>query len=792
MTLSRQIGRLAADFTSDLRYALRVWTARPALAGIAVLSLAAGIGLNTSVFSIINAVFLQSIRGVPEPGRIVSIGARSPFSAYREVREGATSLAGVAAWQPIGVEIRVRGIALRRAVPVVSDTYFETLRVRPWRGRFFEPSRSAQPTARAEVVLDQEFWSSALGGDEHILGETISLNGQPATVIGVAPASFHGSGPVRPPLWASMDMKPALTSAAADWEAAGENGWRIVARLSPGVSIQQANAELAVLAGRVPHRFPSGPLQASQGPEQLTGPLSGEKRIEFLLVVVLPLVVVGLILWIGCSNVANLLLARASARRREIAIRFATGATRIRIVRLLLTESLVLAAAGAAAGVLVAAWTTELVWLAVPEAPRVEVELDGNVLFYTAFVAVIATLLFGLAPALHGTRVDVAPLLKGEAGADGDRGRGAMLRRFFLVTQFACSMALLVVAATFVRTLISTHAGERAQVIDHVTTAYVETGAASDAAREQYWDDMREQLRRLSYVTAVSMLEPRQPARMQLTPEGAGRIPGGPTVAVQRVDGEYLQATGTQLLAGHDLAGPDGAVERVLVNERAARQFWTTTEVVGKRLALDDLRQFEITGVVRDDGSDARVFRRLAAGRLAAANVYVRTSEPAGSVVDRLRSTFLDMSGDRTFTRVSTLRQAITGPLQRLTALAVTIGAMVLALATIGLYGSVSFVTVQRTREIAIRVAIGAPRMAVLRLLARDGVLVVAAGAALGLLLAGVGFRFMSGMVFARWTLEPITVIGVLTAFSAATLAACYLPGRRALRIAPIDVLRAD
>ena len=781
------------DFAADARYALRTWRRQPVFVAVALISLAAGIGLNTAVFSIINTIFFQSIRGVPEPGRVVTIGGRSSYVAFREVRDHSGTLGGVAAWQPLGVEIRYRGLAIRRVVPAVSDGYFSTLRVQPAKGRFFVTAPARQPASVAEAVLDHEFWTETLNADPGVIGEPILIYGRTATIVGIAPAAFHGFGPVRPPLWISMDMKPAVMSAAAEWESPNESGWRIIGRLKPDVTAGETNAELRVLTARSPSLFPDGPLRASAGREGWSGPVSAEKHIEFLLIVVLPLAIVGLILWIGCSNVANLLLARASARRKEIAIRFANGASRPRVIRLLLTEGLLLSFGGGALGMIVAIWTIDFVWATLPDVPRLAVELDGNVLVYTSLVCIAATILFGLAPALHGTRVEVAPLLKGEAGAHADSRRGARLRRFFLVTQFACSMTLLVVAGTFVRTVIATYLGEQSAVVDRLTVAYLESRESSGAARRAHWENVRNELQRMPQVISVTLAPPGNGSRAPLLSQGLDTAALPTTVAVQFVDAGYLRTTATALIAGReDLWNAASTVEQVLVNERAAAQIWKTADVTGKRFSLGDVAILQIAGVVRDHWVEPRVLRLARYEDMTSASVMVRTSAPAGDVIGTLRAVFHRLSADRAFTRVSTFRDAGLGPLQRLTRMAVIVALLVLSLATIGLYGSVSFITSQRTREIAIRLAVGAPRAAMLRLLVREGVFVVAGGSALGFALTAVAFRFMSGMIFARWTLDPVTVAGVLFTFSIVTLGACYLPGRRAARIDPMTVLRAE
>jgi predicted permease len=466
-------------------------------------------------------------------------------------------------------------------------------------------------------------------------------------------------------------------------------------------------------------------------------------------------------------------------------------------VRLLLTESLILAFAGGALGVLIAGWTINLVWATLPEVPRLAVELDGRVLFYTAAVCVIATLVFGLVPALHATRVDVAPLLKGDEAGRRHTVRGARVRTFFLVTQFATSMALLIVAGTFVRTLGATYVGEQSVLIDHVAVAYVESRAASAPARLAYWTRVREALATLPDFGSATLTQPEDNRRARLVPHGSEPVADRADVLVQRVDSSFFRTVGMGIVAGRDDLGESGgAVEKALLNERAARQFWRTTDVVGRRFSLgtgpSTAAALEISGVVRDDGAEARVFRRLTDDAVSSATILVRTSRPSATAVEPLRALLLRLTGDRAFMRVSTFRESATGSLQRITTLALIVAALVLALASVGLYGSVSFMTSQRTREVAIRQALGAPRQAVLRLLARDAVLVVAGGSVLGVALAAAGFQFMSGMIFARWTLDPITVAGVLLALAITTAGACYLPGRRAMRIDPMRVLRSD
>ena len=780
-----------AEWVSDVRYALRGWRRQPVFAAIAVLSLAAGIGLNTAVFSIVNAIFLQSIRGVPQPDRVAAIGTRVTFATFRDLRDSVRTLDGVAAWQPVGVRLRYRDVVQRRVVPAVSDEYFAVLGVSPWRGRFFDVQHQRMPVANAEVVVDFEFWRDALGGDPQAIGQTILINDTPATIRGIAPQAFHGFGPERPPLWMPLGMLPAVRGIAPRWDDAGESGWRVFGRIADGGSIEQVNAELAALSAREPDRFPAEPLRAATGGERFTGAVSAEKRIEFLLVVVLPLVVVGLILWVGCSNVANLLLARAAARRKEIAIRMANGAGRARLIRLLLTESVLLALAGGAAGVLLAVWCRDLIWAVLPEAPRLAVEIDLNVLLYTGAVCIAATMLFGLVPALHATRIDVAPLLKSDDAGAGSARRGGRIRTFFLVTQFAASTALLLVAGTFVRTVVTTHLGAQAAFLDRITLASIDAESLAPAARADYWRAVRERIRQVPGVTALTLSAPGGERTVQITVAGLG--PGERVMArVQRVDAEFFRMSDAAVVQGADLPENGGDGTMALVNERVASQLRLGGAAVGARLVLEGSGPVTIAGVVRDNAPEGHLYQRLADADVASANILVRTSGPATAAVGPIRSAIGPLVTERTSATVATLREASTGMLQRLTGMALVVAALVLSLAGVGLYGSVAFITLQRTREIAIRMAIGAPRAAVLRMLLWEGTFVVLVGCTAGLALTGVAFQFMSGMIFARWTLDPFAVAGVLATFAAATLGACYVPGRRALRIDPMQVLKGE
>jgi putative ABC transport system permease protein len=783
------LSHAARDASGDLRYALRMLRWQPGFTAVAVLSLAIGIGFNTAVFSIINTIFFQTLHGVADVDRMAYIGSRHAYAAFRDVRDGLTTVSDVAAWQPMQVDIRYRDVAMRRVVPAVSTNYFEVLGVRPHAGRFFDPARTARPSDDAVVVVDFEFWEQTLGADPAAIGRTLTVGGVSATIVGVAPRAFHGVE--RAPLWVPMGLKPAIERRQPRWDDAAENGWRLIGRMRDGVSLEQVEAELALLAARTPERFPDVP-RVSNGRERWTGSASREKQIEFLLVVVMPLVVVGLILWIGCSNVANLLLARAVARRKEIAVRLATGATRSRVIRLLLTESLLLSALGGAAGLLVASWTLDFAWATLPEFSVLAVEIDSRVLVYTAAISVLATMLFGAAPAIHSARLDVAPLLKGD-GAGQRAVRGTSTRTFFLITQFAASMAVLLVAGTFVRAVIASHIGPQSAHLDRLALAYAETAVESTTARQAHWARLREAVQQQPGVAAVSLLDPAE-RTFRLTAADANRDHAAVEIAVQQIDEQLLDVVGAAVVAGSAVAlpRPNNRVEPVALNERAASQLAGGSAALDREFTLEDIGMVRVAGIVRDGGDRPRLYRFGSNDTRGDARILVRTTGPSADAVPALRDVLARLSDERGFTRVSTLREATLGGLTRLTRLALAIAAIVMLLASAGLYGSISFFVSQRTREIAVRSALGAPGSAVLGLLAREGIRVVGAGSVLGLLLTGIAFQFMSGMLFPVWTLSPALVAGVASVFTLASVAACYVPARRALSIAPMELLKSE
>ncbi len=779
---------------NDLKFALRQLLKHPAFSAVAVVSLALGIGLNSAVFSIINTVFFQTIRGVDQPRRVVFGSERVSYPIYRSLRSEIHTLSGLAAMARTSVVILTDDEQTRRSVPVVSENFFGVLGVRPFLGQFFAANTGAgAPPVALEAVLDFQFWKRHWKGDPSVVGQTLSLNGKTFTVIGVAPEPFHGPGPERPPLWVPLGALPVLEGAHADWESGTRRPFDLIGRLRPKATSAQAQAEAALALARQPELAPEKPLRFDDGHEPWPGDMSAEKHAEFLLVTVVPLVVAGAILLIACSNVANLLLARAVSRRREIAIRLATGASRWRVLRLLLLESLLLATAGGALALLVSGWTVNFVFATFAEFGSLAVSVDGRVLLYTAVISLISTLLFGLTPALQATRTDVAMGLKtGGAGSISGR-RGSRLQMFFLLIQIAGSMALLVITATFVRGLIASRFGKFAERADHLVLAQVPELAAPIAPAELQ-RQLRERLGRLPGVRAVTLLESGQGESARLYPPGTEDQTNVPPVTVQRVDAAYFRVAGHQLLRGQnvDASKPAAAVEAV-VNEAAAHRFWPNGNPIEKRFSLDTAngKGLLVAGVVRDENDRPWVYRPLPQDA-APATALLLTDPPAEALVAPTGEALRSMASARAWPMVATLRQARMKGLSEITQVALLIGGLALLLAATGLYGSMAFASSQRTQEMGVRLALGATRRQVMGLLIGRGLKITAAGCAVGLGLVWMAFQLMNGLIFGKWRLDLWALLMVAVVFALASLAACWAPARRASRVDPTVALRAE
>jgi putative ABC transport system permease protein len=777
---------------TDLRIIVRTFRRSPGFVALAVVSLAIGIGLNTAVFSLINTLFWQSIRGVPEPHRVV-LGPRVSGVEYETLRHAST-LDGLAAEARVGTRLEIDGVSRPVTVPSVSRNFFATLRVEPRIGRFFTADGAPGADAR-EAVLDQRFWRDQMGGDPGIVGRTVALDGQPFRVVGVAPESFHGAGPERFPLWVTVDALPSLTRRPDARTDPTHRPFALVGRLRDGQGVEAASAELTLLRRRVAagtdRTDAPPPITLSAGRESWTAAPSPEKRVELLLVTVVPLVIVGTLLWIACSNVANLLLARGVARRREIAIRLATGASRARIVGWLLLETLLLALAGGAAGILVGGWTLDAVFATFSEFGGIDVTLDTSVLLYTAVISGVATMMAGLLPALDASRADVASVLKADGGGVTGSVRGARLRAAFLSIQIAGALALLLVAGTFVRVLVESHVGRDADRIDRLAVLHVALDAVDAPAAAAIWADGRDALARVPGVAGVTVLGDGADTRATLQAVD-GRPVSPVPLALQAIDASYFDAVGARVVRGRGPRPGAGGDHDVVVNEAAARRVADDGSALDRAIALDALRG-RIVGIVDDGLRDPRVYRAVPVVVASTATLLVRTEEPSAPLVPRLRDALAPHLPARTRPAAATYRDANLRGLGQITRVGALLSGLGLLLAGAGIYGTMAFHGRQRAREIGVRRALGAGTPAVLALVAWQAGRVTVAGIGLGLMLGWLGTQALVALLGGpAWQFDWAATAGASAVFAATVAAASFAPAWRAARIDPAAVLHVD
>lgn len=802
----------------DLRYAARTLARTPGFTAVAVATLALGIGATTAIWSLVDAVLLRPLP-FSEPDRLAAVwmtggqgGERYPMSEadLRDWRARNRAFAQVSAFVETRFALTGEGEPELLSGAWVTSNFFATLGVRPLLGRAPLPEDD-RPAAEAAVVLSHGFWRRRFAADPRVVGRTVALDGSRLTVLGVMPPEVAfppGSyGPVE--LWTVLKDAPPPRR--------GPYYLNGVARLAPGVTLEGARAELAVIGRAIERDNPLSNAGARFAAAPLADDLVGNVRPALLVL----LGAVGFVLLIAAANVANLLLVRAAGREREMAVRAALGAGRRRIARQLLTESVLLAAAGAAAGLLLAWWGVELLPRFAPAAlPRLDgVALDGRVLGFTALLTLATGLLFGLAPALQGSRRDLHAGLK-EGGRSGDSPGRQRLRRLVVASEVAAALVLLVGAGLLLASywrLQGTSAGIRPE---GVWTTQVELPSARYEEDRQVIAFYRELLARIEALPGVRSagvgisLPPHMLTMTDgFTPEGHTVPPGrsAPLAVLDFVSPGYFQTLGVPLLAGRPF-GPADREEApgvVIVNRTLARRHFPQG-AVGRRLKIGgperpDNAWLEIVGVVADVkygglAAPAEPAYYLPTGQLAShgMRLVVRADgrdAAAAGLAARVRQTVRGLDRDLPVEAVRPLpglvAESIAAPRLR-TQLIGAFGALALVLAAIGIYGVLAYTVAQRTREVGIRMALGAGRGGVTRLVLGEMLGVVLGGLAVGLAAAFALTRLLRGLLFEIAPTDPRIFVGVPLLLAVCALLAAYLPARRAARVEPVVALRSE
>ncbi|HYP28843.1 MAG TPA: ABC transporter permease [Blastocatellia bacterium] len=835
--MSGQIGSLG----SDLRFAARMFLKTPGLTLVMLLSLALGIGANTAVFSLVNAVMLRLLpvrnpeqlyfltdapKAAPAGESLTKVA--TPYFGYKEyelIRDSAGTFSGVAAFRNINrLSAGYNGRAGIAQGQLVSGNYFSLLGVSPLLGRAFDETEDGAPGADPLAVIGYQFWQREFGADRSIIGQTLNLNNTPFTIIGVMPSGFFGLEPgVMPDIWVPASMKERVTTGR-------DPGTEIVARLAPGAGEAQAQAEMDVIFARILEERVAAARPGTLSPEgrdevlgrvvKLSPGARGIRglRDEIGDPVLVMMIIVALVLLIACANVATLILVKATRRRKEFAVRIALGASRGRLLRQLMAESVFLTAIGGLLGILLAGWGVGslLNLLATgPNPVRLSISPDGRVIAYTAAILGLTLLIFGMVPALRATGVDVAPALKeSSSGIIGGKNRiGAS--RILVVIQVALSLLLLVGAGLFVRTLTNLKSLEVGFEPESVLIATVDpTLVGYKGARTvTLYNEIESRIRQLNGVrsASVSAFSPLGQLRGIAMVSVPGYVPQQdeePVVSLNRVGADYFGTLGIPLLRGRGIERTDGesSPKVAVINEALANRFFRDQDPLGKVVdlrLLGSTRQVEIVGLVKDS-KYSKVQEEISptiytpfvqsadAGRM---TFIVRAESDPKRLVPDIRAIISAIDGNVPLFDVKTVEEQIDESLvqERLTArLSGFFGLLALLLACIGLFGVTSYEVAQRTNEIGIRMALGATPGKVLWGVVRGSLFMVLVGIAIGLGAAFFVTPLISKLLFGLAANDPLTFGAAAAVMACAAILASYIPARRAARIDPIIAIRYE
>ena len=818
------------NILKDLRYAIRMLIKTPRVTLVAVITLALGIGANTAIFSSVSA-FTSRPLPVPKPDQLIrpveiaeDRGTADNFSYpdFVDYRNQSTVFSGLCAEDMVQVAIDTQEQNDVIWGQIVSGNFFDMLQIKPVMGRAFAPDEDGAPGAHPVVVLGHSLWQRRFASDPNIVGKTLRLNNRQFQVIGVAPESFKGTKfGLSMDFWAPMAMVGEL-SGSADLLTSRDSHWlTILGRLKPGVGVSQASAEMNAISLRLNQAYMDERSNNTQAKvvTEIDGRW-GEAATVIKTGGMLAMAIVALVLLIACANVANLLLARAAARRKEIGIRLALGASRARLIRQLLTESLLLSLIGGGLGLLLANWMTDLMQGFIPVLQYNVVEnffsLDSRALIFTLVISVATGIVFGLAPAWNSSNPDVVPVLKGGSGiVEKGRTRRVTLRSSLVVAQVALSLVVLVCAGLFIKSF------RKAQQMDpgfDTKNAVLMTlnpplvGYDNDRTRN-FYQQITERARSIPGVEAVALtrLMPLGDSSNSNGPvlkegETLARGSAGRDITTNVISPDYFKAMQIPIMEGRDFDDRDREKTQrvVIVNQRMAQVLWPSESAVGKRIFIgaDSRDPLEVVGVVKTGkyrtlAEDPRMFfyYPLSQRRPGIMTMVMRTNGDPRNFVGALRHEVQQLDRAVPMSAVKTMEQHMTWPLwgpSLAATLALAFGVIALLLSSIGLYSVMAYVVSQRTKEVGIRMALGASRHDVLKMITSQGMRLAIVGAGLGLVLALLLAKVMSSLLIGVSGYDITTFVIVAVVLSVVAFVASYLPARRATKVNPLIALRYE
>lgn len=803
----------------DIRYSIRALLSKPGFTAVAVITLALGIGATTAIFSVVNSILIRSL-AYNEADRIMTVGpiyqdkgqglGYSSYPNFADWREQNRSFEEMAAFRARGVSLTGDDQPERISGARVSSGFFPVLRVQPLLGRTFI-SAEEKPASNLSVVIGYELWQRRFGSDADIIGRAVMLDGRSYTVIGVLPEGFEF------PLLGKTEVWTSVSLDGNTLQERGAQMYGVIARLKDGVARPEAQMDMTTVAANLSRQYPEQNRDVPVGVVALQEQMVQGVRPALLIL----LGAVGFVLLIACANVANLLLVRASLREKEMAIRAALGASRFRLIRQLLTESLLLAVASAAVGLLLALWGIDLLRAFAPDSiPRLdEIKIDSRVLAFTTCITLLTGLIFGLAPALQTSKLDLNRSLKEGARSSGGGAARGRMRRLLVIAEVAMALVLLAGAGLLIKSFYRLQQVDLGFNPEDVLTLRVSLPAARYADKDKITAFYDQTLKRIKELPAVETAASTSFTPLSNTTFFIGFTVEGwppakpadlPPAQFRSASPDYFNAMQIPLNRGRHFTEADrkSSPPVAIINAEMARRYFPDDDPVGKRLSLQmslgegEPPWREIAGVVGDVkhfGLDAEVRPEIyvpyAQHPASTMTLVVRTASDPASLTDAVKTEIRAIDKDQPVSGVATLESYVDRSIagRRFSMmLLMAFAAVALLLAGVGVYGVMSYAVAERTREIGIRVALGAARRDIFKLVVGQAAVLLMIGLAAGLIGAFALTRLMEGLLFSVSTTDPLIFLTVTIALAAVALLASYIPARRATGVDPMIALRHE